>query len=128
MLVSSREEGCGLTGCEAVSFMTRAKTSKKKQTQSAPDVTGATKTGLTGTVCRDCPEWQTMRQKLRVSELLVKAIEGFESRMKAQDFKPTVAEYLKLLQMEQEMDATEDKPKEIKVTWVDPALMSEPEE
>jgi hypothetical protein len=69
-----------------------------------------------------------MRQKLRVSELLVKAIEGFESRMKAQDFKPTVAEYLKLLQMEQEMDATEDKPKEIKVTWVDPALMSEPEE
>ena len=68
-----------------------------------------------------------MRKKLRVSELLMKAIEGFESRMKAQDFKPTLAEYLKLLQMEQDMDATEDTPKEIKVTWVDPVLTSEPE-
>lgn len=68
-----------------------------------------------------------MRQKLRVSELLLKAIEGFESRMNGQDFKPTVAEYLKLLQLEQEMDATEDKPKEIKVTWVDPVSTSEPE-
>ncbi len=69
-----------------------------------------------------------MRKKLRVSELLVKAIEAFEGRMNAQDFKPTVAEYLKLLQMEQEMDATEDGPKEIKVTWVDPVVTSEPEE
>jgi hypothetical protein len=77
--------------------------------------------------CVDCPEWQAMRQKLRVSELLLKAIEGFESRMNAQDFKPTVAEYLKLLQMQQEMDATEDGPKEIKVTWVDPVATSEPE-
>jgi len=68
-----------------------------------------------------------MRKKLRVSELLVKAIEGFESRMSAQDFKPTVTEYLKLLQLQQEMDAIEDKPKEIKVTWVDPASTSEPE-
>jgi len=69
-----------------------------------------------------------MRKKLRVSELLIKAIEGFETRMNAQDFKPTVAEYLKLLQMEQEINATEDQPKEIKVTWVDPVSTSEPEE
>ena len=96
--------------------------------QPDPDVTTLTQSGLPGITCRDCPEWQTMRKKLRVSELLVKAIAGFEGRMTAQDFKPTVAEYLKLLQMEQEMDATEDRPKEIKVTWVDPVVTSEPEE
>ena len=107
--------------------MRAKKTTKKRTPQPGSDASNLTKTELTGKTCRDCPEWQTMRQKLRVSELLVKAIEGFESRMDAQDFKPTVAEYLKLLQMEQEMDATEDKPKEIKVTWVDPVETSEPE-
>ena len=69
-----------------------------------------------------------MRQRLRVSELLVKAIESFEARLNAQDFKPTVTEYLKLLQMQQDLDATESKPKEIKVTWVDPVRTSEPEQ
>jgi hypothetical protein len=68
-----------------------------------------------------------MRQKLRVSELLWKVIEAFESRMNAPDFKPTVTEYLKLLQLQQEINTVEDKPKEIKVTWVDPASTSEPE-
>jgi len=104
--------------------MTRATKNKKRQPhiQSSTEVTDAEK------LCRDCPEWKEMRQKLRISELLLRAIEGFEGRMKSQDFKPTLAEYLKLLQMEQELNATEDKPKEIKVTWVDPASTSEPEE
>jgi hypothetical protein len=92
-----------------------------------PDPVVSPKTVQPGQSCRDCPEWHTMKQKLRVSELLLKAIEGFESRMNAQDFKPTVAEYLKLLQMEQDLDATENSPKEIKVTWVEPAATSEPE-
>jgi hypothetical protein len=108
--------------------MPRANENKKREPpQPEPDTTPSN-TELPGKNCRDCPEWQTMRQKLRVSELLLKAIEGFETRMNAEGFKPTVAEYLKLLQMEQEMDAAEDKPKEIKVTWVDPASTSEPEE
>ena len=108
--------------------MAGANKSKKKrspQTELVPSVTVPPELGKN---CRTCPEWQVMRQKLRISELLVKAIEGFESRMNEKDFKPTVAEYLKLLQMEQEMDATEEKPKEIKVTWVDPASTSKPEE
>lgn len=99
----------------------------KETSQAEPDFTASTKAELPAKSCRECPEWRTMRQKLRVSELLLKAIEGFENRMNAQDFKPTVAEYLKLLQMEHELDTTEDKPREIKVTWVDPVVTSEPE-
>ncbi|PWU04200.1 MAG: hypothetical protein C5B51_17270 [Terriglobia bacterium] len=68
--------------------------------------------------CRDCSEWQAMKEKLRVSELLLSAIESFEKKMKAADFKPTMSDYLKLLQMEREME--HEGPKEIKVTWVDP--------
>lgn len=66
-----------------------------------------------------------MKQKLRISELLANAITGMESRLNAQDFKPTLGDYLKLLQMEKEME--EAGPKEIRVTWVDPAATSETE-
>lgn len=75
--------------------------------------------------CRECNLWQDVKQKLRISELLLKAIDGFESRMRANDFSPTVAEYLKLVQMEKELDGLDDSPKEIKVTWVEPAGTSE---
>ena len=68
-----------------------------------------------------------MQHRLRVSDLLIKAIEGFESRMGSKDFKPTIAEYLKLLQMQQDFNASDTGAKEIKVTWVDPAPTSEPE-
>jgi len=72
--------------------------------------------------CRECSEWHAMKEKLRISELLLKAIKGFEKKLDAQDFKPSLAEYLKLLQMGKEME--EQEPKEIKVTWVDPETTS----
>ena len=73
--------------------------------------------------CRDCKRWQDMKKKLRISELLAKAIEAIESRLDSKEFKPTMGDYLKLLQMEQEME--EETPKEIKVTWVEPTSESE---
>jgi hypothetical protein len=127
MLLSGREEGCGLRGYRAVFFMTRAKKSMKKQEPPPLAATALTKTESAGKICQECPEWRTMKQRLRVSELLIRAIEGFESRLNAQDFKPTVSEYLKLLQLQQELDATEGQPREIKVTWVDPVSTSESE-
>jgi hypothetical protein len=45
-----------------------------------------------------------------------------ESRIKAQEVKPSVAEYLKLLQIEQELE--QESPKEIKVTWVEPGTIT----
>ncbi len=68
--------------------------------------------------CRECSEWHAMKEKLRITEVLLKVIQGFEERLRAQDFKPSMADYLKLLQMEKEIE--EEGPKEIKVTWVDP--------
>ena len=107
--------------------MTRAKQTKKRAPRSKAALAAQGNVELAARCCQDCPEWQTMRQRLRVSELLVKAIKSFETRLNEQDFKPTVTEYLKLLQMQQDLDATESKPKEIKVTWVEPARTSESE-
>jgi hypothetical protein len=55
---------------------------------------------------------------MRISEFLAKAIEGIESRLEEKDFKPSIGDYLKLVQMEQELE--QEAPKEIKVTWIEP--------
>ena len=76
--------------------------------------------------CRSCGNWKRAKEKIRVSELLAKVIEAFEERIRNEDFKPTVAEYLKLMQLEQESE--QETAKEIKVTWIDPTATSRSEE
>lgn len=75
--------------------------------------------------CRDCERWNEVKERVRVSEALEKAITAVETKIKDKDFKPTVAEYLKLIQMEKELK--QDDAKEIKITWVESAVKSEPE-
>jgi hypothetical protein len=76
--------------------------------------------GLKG--CRNCGRWKEAKEKIRILELLDEAIQKMEAKLKADDFKPTVADYLKLMQLEQELDR--DEAKEIKVTWVEPTATS----
>jgi hypothetical protein len=61
--------------------------------------------------------------RIRIADLLDKAIVGIEDRFKAKDFKPTMGDYLKLLQME--IDLEQEEIREIKVTWVEPAVTSD---
>jgi hypothetical protein len=72
--------------------------------------------------CEGCSRWKELKRKIRVSELLAKAIAAFETRLDAKELKPTIGDYLKLLQMEQEIE--QESPKEIKVTWVEPPAPS----
>lgn len=52
------------------------------------------------------------------TDLVENAIDIIEGKIKAGELKPTVAEYVRLLELRNEMDA--DEPREIKVTWVEP--------
>ncbi len=63
------------------------------------------------------------RGKRRISTLVKKALKSFEKRLANDDLKLTTAEYLKLLQMEQEL--AEETPKAIEVTWVEPSQSGE---
>ena len=72
--------------------------------------------------CRDCEERELRTNKIRVADLLSKAIDGFEKRIREADFKMTVGDYLKLVQMEKEHE--QEGTKEIIVTWVEPAAKS----
>jgi hypothetical protein len=59
--------------------------------------------------------------RIRISDLLDKAIAGIEERFRSKDFKPTMGDYLKLLQMEIELE--QEEIREIKVTWVEPPVI-----
>ena len=49
--------------------------------------------------CRECENWPEVSKKVRVHELLEKTIEQFEAKIHKADYEPTVAEYVKLLQL-----------------------------
>jgi hypothetical protein len=76
--------------------------------------------------CKDCENWGEVSKRIRVHELLESTLLQFEKKIKENKYEPTVAEYLKLLQLGQEL-GREHEAKEIKVTWVTPDAASEPE-
>lgn len=82
-------------------------------------------TPQTKTSCRECNLWDQVKERVRITELLESALGKLEARLTAQDFKPSVADYLKLMQLEKEFE--QEEVKEIKVTWVAPAPASETE-
>jgi hypothetical protein len=76
--------------------------------------------------CEECDRWKEIRQRFNIANLLSGLMGNFEARIEAKELKPTVAEYLKLMQIEQEIE--QESPKEIKVTWVEPETISSVEE
>ena len=101
MLLSSWEEICAASRIREAAFFWGARTETTvNQEEKAP---------------------KTLR--IRIADLLGKAITGIESRFTADDYKPTIADYLKLLQMEIELE--QEEIKEIKVTWVEPPATSD---
>ena len=76
--------------------------------------------------CKTCPRWGEIREKFRLSKLLARILEVAEDKLESQELKPSIGDYLKLIQMEQEVD--QETAKEIKVTWIDPTVTSDTEE
>jgi NAD(P)H-nitrite reductase large subunit len=72
--------------------------------------------------CEDCEHWTEVKNKLRVGTVLENVLKKMEEKLGTAEFKPSLADYLKLVQMEKEMG--EEGPKEIRVTWVEPAKPS----
>jgi urease gamma subunit len=72
--------------------------------------------------CQECEHWAEVKNKLRVGGILAKVIENMEKKLKTEDFKPSLADYLKLVQLEKDFEDGETK--EIKVTWVEPVRSS----
>ena len=69
--------------------------------------------------CTECAHWAGVKKKLRVTNVLEKVITKMEANLETTDFKASLTDYLKLVQIEKEVGG-EEEPKEIKVTWVQP--------
>ena len=70
--------------------------------------------------CEGCKRWKDVRDKMRIAELLATAAENFTAGNVDKNFKPSMAEYLKLVQLEKEFE--EEEVREIKIKWVEPPL------
>ena len=47
--------------------------------------------------CRKCNRWELVKERVRVKELLLSAIEKFETQFKSENYKPSLGDYLKLV-------------------------------
>lgn len=73
--------------------------------------------------CEHCEHWHEVSKKLRIGEVLAKVITKMEASLGESDFKASLTDYLKLLQLEKEVGT--DVPQEIRVTWVEPEQPSD---
>lgn len=73
--------------------------------------------------CRECVNWPKVSERIRISEVLRKATTKMEEEIGGPAFKPSMAEYLKLVQLDKELESEEVK--EIRVTWVEPEKTDE---
>jgi len=57
-------------------------------------------------------------QQQNRARIVRKAIESIEAKLGTGEMKPTLADLVRLLQIEKELDA--DEPREVRVRWVEP--------
>ena len=72
--------------------------------------------------CESCEHWTEVRNQLRVGKVLENVLQKMEAQLGTAEYKPTLADYFKLVQWEKE--SGEQLVKEIKVTWVEPVKPS----
>jgi hypothetical protein len=60
---------------------------------------------------------KSARKSKTKAELVSKVIQTFEKKLNSDQLKPTVGDFIRLLQLEKELE--EQQPREIEVTWVE---------
>lgn len=70
--------------------------------------------------CRTCKNWKQVKDRVRVVEMLESAIDKVQKALAGREYKPTLGDYVKLVQMEKEIGEVTEQAKEIRVKWVEP--------
>jgi len=73
--------------------------------------------------CQNCAHWDEIKDRVRVKQVLTSTLAKIEAKLKAKTYKPSLADYLKLMQLEK--DFGEEDAREIRVTWVEPGTTSD---
>ena len=73
--------------------------------------------------CLECTHWNEIKRKIRVVDLLDQLINKAEEKLKANNFNPSTGDYMKLLQIEKDLQEELQPPRDIKVTWIEPETL-----
>ena len=73
--------------------------------------------------CEQCEHWLEVNEKLRIGGVIRAVVTKMEASLTSNEFKASLTDYLKLLQLEKELGT--EVPQEIKVTWVEPETPSD---
>ena len=71
--------------------------------------------------CKDCEHWEQVEDRVRIRSVLSSMIDKIETNLEKADFKPSVADLLKLLEAKKDLELPIEAPKELSVRWKDPA-------
>jgi vacuolar-type H+-ATPase subunit E/Vma4 len=63
------------------------------------------------------------KRRKKKAQLVSKVIERIEEKLESGEMKPTVGDFIRLLQLEKEL--AEEQPREIKVSWIEPVERDE---
>ncbi|MDR3700213.1 MAG: hypothetical protein P4L56_11290 [Candidatus Sulfopaludibacter sp.] len=69
--------------------------------------------------CKECIHWDQVEQRVRVRSVLTSMVDKLEEKVIAGDFKPTVADFLRTLEADQNLEGVNEGPTEYIVRWED---------
>jgi hypothetical protein len=62
---------------------------------------------------------KTRGRRRALTQVLRSAVRKMKAKLESDDFKPTVGDFLKLVEAEKEYEKNAEEIKELKITWVD---------
>jgi hypothetical protein len=75
--------------------------------------------------CKECIHWDQVEQRVRVKSVLTSMVDKLEEKVSAGDFKPTVVDFLRALEADQNLEGANEGPVEYIVRWEDLSPTSE---
>ena len=69
--------------------------------------------------CRQCTHWEQVGKRIRVRSLLTSMVDKLEARVESEEFKPSVPDFLRVLEVEKDMRGADEGAGEMTVRWGD---------
>ena len=70
--------------------------------------------------CKECSNWDEVGHQARVRSVLTTMVDKVEEKVTDEHFKPTVGDFLKVLEAERDLGRGDQGPKELHVKWEEP--------
>lgn len=69
--------------------------------------------------CKECIHWDQVEQRVRVRSVLTSMVDKLEEKVEGGDFKPTIGDFLRTLEADQNLEGANEGPTELIVRWED---------